>query len=93
MAQKYIINDGELILGDVEFHYELLGDRIKNKTIGGGRWHLDEENNIMYFYDRSCEFGRVTEEQFNKSIKPPFINEKKIVFSYDYLLRRIMENK
>lgn len=86
MAQKFIINDNEIILGDVEFHKELIVDQQKHKqTIGGGRWFWDEDGKIVYFYSSSTDFGQVTKEQFESafanSILSPCWDECKIVFS------------
>lgn len=86
MAKKWVINDGELIIGNTEFHYQLLNDkRIKLTTIGGGRWEWDRQTNIFYFYGKSEDFGRVTIEQFkeafNKSMVSPHIEKATIIFS------------
>lgn len=81
MAQKFVINDGILILGNVEFHEDLVKNRDRSKTIGGGRWYSDKESNTVYFWGTSCDFGQVTEEQFNESIKQSSLLKKNIVFS------------
>lgn len=78
-TNKFVINDGDLILGHVEFHKELIKGRDKNKTIGGGRWYVD--TNIIYFYGRSVDFGRVTKEEFDAAFKQPSIECNKIIFS------------
>ncbi len=82
MAKKFIINDNELILGHVEMHEDLLGKGSdRSKTIGGGFWHYDRDNNTMYFYGSSMDFGSVTEEQFLAAELPLSIENAKIVFS------------
>ena len=51
MAHKWIINDEDLILGDVEFHEDLLtGDRKERETAGGGRWYVDRERGVIFFW-------------------------------------------
>jgi len=86
--RKFIVNNNELIMGDVEFHEGLIGSsRKREDTIGGGRWHWDEENNAVYFWGVSTDFGGVTKEQFEEAVKnsmtSPFMDESKFMFS-DY---------
>lgn len=86
--RKFIINDNELIMGDVEFHKDLIGiNRSSDKTIGGGLWHWDEEKNAVYFWGISTDFGGVTKDQFEGAVKnsliSPFMDESKFLFS-DY---------
>ena len=69
MAKKFVINNNELIIGDVKFHKELIKDKNIIKVIGGGYWDYDEDTNTMYFYGDSQEFGYVTKEEFNDSQK------------------------
>lgn len=86
MAQKYIINDGEIIMGNVEFHFELIGKhRDRAKTIGGGRWQWDRQNKKVCFYGNSFDFGAVTKEQFqeaiHKSMISPFMEDCRFYFT------------
>lgn len=90
LHQKWIINDGDLILGRVELHEELVGSREKGKTVGGGRWHYDRDNNIIYFYGASIDFGQVTEEQFNEAWKQPSVEGATIVFSLNGKLEEVI---
>ena len=55
MAKKWIIEDDHLKTGNVDYHYKLAKDA--DKVIGGGRWHIDLENNLIIFYGRSTDFG------------------------------------
>lgn len=67
MAFKFIITDGKLITGDVEFHFELLrGFNLKERVIvnGGGRYYRDEDDKKCYFYGSSQDFGKSTLNQF-----------------------------
>lgn len=81
-AQKFIINDGCLIMGQVEIHKDLVQGRDEGKTIGGGRWHIDDLNpNIIYFYGSSIDFGKVTREQFDAAYKQSSLSKFTIIFS------------
>jgi len=83
MARKFVINDGDLLLGDVELHEELVKSkyRDRSKTVGGGYWDYDKLNNTMYFWGKSIDFGQVTKEQFDQSFKQPSVENAKIVFT------------
>ena len=82
VEQKWIINNGKLILGLVEFHEELhLKSMNKNKTIGGGRWILYKDINTICFYGKSIQYGKVTKEQFDTAIKQRSLKKLKIIFT------------
>lgn len=95
IAKKFVINDGWLILGQVELHEELVRGREYAKTVGGGRWHVDEEDKtIIYFYGSSVDFGKVTREQFEESFKQPSLERMTIIFSEkEYLSEVLMEQR
>lgn len=60
--RKFIIEDGYIKLGDVEMHKYLAFD--KTKVISGGFWSNQfEPERILFFWGKSADFGRVTEEQ------------------------------
>lgn len=97
MARKWIINDGDLILGNVEMHEDLLGsDRERKETVGGGRWHVDLIKDVIYFWGKSIDFGQVTEKQFEDAFKQPSVEKMEIVFSHGMdlvaILKEIEEN-
>lgn len=82
MAHKLVINDDDLILGDVEFHEDLLtGDRKQKTTAGGGRWHRDIERNVIFFWGKSVDFGQATKKEFDYSFKQPSVEHHEIFFS------------
>lgn len=86
MAHKYILHDGQLIFGNVEYHYELIGLlRQREKVEGGGRFHWDAEKKVVYFYGSSTDFGAVTKERFfeawENSLISPAWDDCKIIFS------------
>lgn len=79
MHKKFIIYDGSIRLGHVDFHKELGPD--KSLIRGGGWWHLDKEKDIMYLYSSSMDFGYVTRENLidaiqNGMLRPSLKNTK-----------------
>ena len=72
MRGKYIIiknknGDDEVIMGNVEFHYELIGNNYTTKdVIGGGRFTYEPKlyGEFLFFYGKSDDFGKVNKEQF-----------------------------
>jgi hypothetical protein len=89
MAKKFIINDCDLILGNVEFHEDLLHGRDRSKTIGGGYWH--KTSKTIYFYGSSFDLGKVTKEQFDAANKRPSIENMEIIFSTEESLEKILK--
>lgn len=90
MAKKFIINDGDLIFGNVDFHENLIPKgRERNKTVGGGYWY--KRYNTMYFYGSSFDFGKVTKEQFDMCDKPKSLNGKQLIFSTVESLDKILK--
>lgn len=82
MARKWVINDGWLILGDVEFHEDLLtGDRKERETAGGGRWHVDRERGVIFFWGKSVDFGQATKKDFDDAFKQPSVEHNETFFS------------
>lgn len=91
MAHKFIINDGWLILGDVEFHGELISKgRDKDKTVGGGWWYVDRERNVIFFYGKSIDFGRVSKKDFDDAFKQPSVERMGIFFSEKETLQDVL---
>lgn len=88
MARKFIINDGIIIMGNVEYHNELHGkNRDSSKTIGGGRWQWDKVQKKVYFYGKSKEFNGVRKEAFIEALSNSFLSahfeNHQLVFSYE----------
>lgn len=84
MAKKFIINNGELILGDVKFHCDLIPyNSINNDVVGGGFWEITGD--VIRFYGCSTEFGCTNIEEFENSHKPPSIDHLTAIFvPYEY---------
>ena len=76
LKQKFVIVDDEIIIGRVEFHADL-----HYGPIGGGWWFFDSEENTMYLYGKSVQFGPVSKKQVDNAVikKIPF-NKAKVVF-------------
>ena len=83
MARKFVINDGDLILGQVELHEDLVKHRDRSKTVGGGYWYNHRETKTIYFYGKSIDFGQVTKEQFDNSFKQPSVEDSNVVFTHE----------
>lgn len=87
MAKKWIINDGRLILGYVEYHSELGGKGIDHKkTIGGGVFEWDRQKDIVYFWGASTDYGMIeNKDVFEKSVAnshiPSSFKKSKFMFS------------
>lgn len=85
MAQKFIINNGNLVMGHVDYHRELVKDHSTTK--GGGYWEFDRESNIMYLYSESMDFGQAHREDVIKAIQKgwlsPRFNNTKFFHSYE----------
>lgn len=56
--KKFIISkEGELILGDVRYHFELLGKNYSVGCWGGGFWDIDKEKKELILSGKSTDFG------------------------------------
>lgn len=65
--QKFIISkNGELVLGDVGFHFELLGKNYSVGCWGGGFWRINEETKTLILTGKSTDFGPPKFEHFEK---------------------------
>ncbi len=94
MAQKFIINNGNLVVGNVQFHKELITNH--STTRGGGWWHLDRGNGIMYLYNRSIDFGQAQREDVIKAITtgflPPSLSKLRFFHSYEHDIYEAMKD-
>ena len=93
MAQKFVINNGKLVLGNVDLHRNLiLNNNNKNNIIGGGYWFHSFEYDIIYFYSDSTEFGAVTKEEFYQALPTlKRLESCTIVFSEKHRIDEIVE--
>lgn len=67
MYQKFIINDGRLKMAVVDQHADIASDH--STTNGGGWWHMDTENKIIWLYGRSMRFGSAPRSELKKIIE------------------------
>ena len=83
LEKKFVICDGVLIMGQVEFHHDLVNKKNidENKVSGGGNWYYDNQNNTIYFYGESSEFGQVSKEEFEKCFKQSSVIKKTLIFT------------
>lgn len=96
MAQKFIINSGKIIMGDVEYHADLLAKEEHRLTVGGGYFYFHTRHAVLFFYGSSSEFGYCTQEKFDEAIKnfemPVKYKGYKTFFSdWDLLNRAIID--
>lgn len=56
--QKFVIYDGKLLLGRINFHKDLLPEGYDKSLVkGGGLFDYDLDAEIIYFYGESHDFG------------------------------------
>jgi hypothetical protein len=85
--RKFIINNNEIILGNVNYHRELAHKNLPNNIIGGGYWEWSPKRlgNKIFFYGKSEDFGPVTKEQlieaFQNTLLSDDIENAEIIFS------------
>lgn len=65
MAKKWVLNNGNIILGHVDFHSQLCRDNAN--TIGGGWWFMHHDSNTIIYYGSSEDYGSVTRDQFERA--------------------------
>lgn len=91
---KWIINDNDLVMGIVEFHKDLLKDH-KDKTIGGGLWHMDRRNKKLYLYGKSHDYGQCKVEDIYNMLEegliPLSIDNYSLYFSTSENLKEAIE--
>lgn len=97
-ANKFILIDGELIFGNVEFHLELI-PKSKANTVrpsGGGRFFWNQKTDVVLIYGNSSDFGSVSKDDFiaawKKSLISPFWENKIIHFSREVWQSSAMEH-
>jgi len=81
--QKFIITQGgKFRQGRVQLHMDL--QRDGDKAIGGGWWYWDRDENVLYLYALSVDFGPVTQEQIDEvmdQIKVRYFVDSKVIFT------------
>ncbi len=69
LAKKFIIQNGLLIMGEVESHFDLVEDHAG--IVGGGRYHYYPElyGDALFFYGISFDYGSVSRNQFYDALE------------------------
>lgn len=62
---KFIMEDGNIIIGRADFHRDLAWDTTKVQ--GGGWWKREDDTFI--FYGASTDFGTVDLDELNQAVK------------------------
>jgi hypothetical protein len=71
MAKKFIITAEKFIMGNVDFHKDLVS-RMRTDTfptLGGGRWDADKDKKILYLWGESHDFGFARPEQIKTAME------------------------
>jgi hypothetical protein len=73
MARKFIITPSRFVMGNVDFHKELVPRMAKDDepVLGGGRWETDKEKRVLFLWGISSDFGFAQPEQIKKAIESP----------------------
>lgn len=93
MAKKFVISRNLLIIGNVQFHMDLVDKSERHAITGGGYWHKSLEKNTMYFYGTSRDFGSVSFEEFDKCVKPESVERYDIYFSEKNDIFQVLEEE
>ena len=92
--RKFIINNNQIKLANVECHFEIANDHSTTK--GGGLWHLDIEKKIVYLYSKSIDYGQAKREDLQELIKlenyPLSFDEHTFIHSYSDSLKDAMRD-
>jgi hypothetical protein len=94
LEPKFIICDGEVICGHVEFHRELIPKKaVEPVVLGGGWWYFHNPTNTLYLYGTSTQFNHVTQKQLDEAFFPQRDNGVTIVFDpfmprFEYLQKK-----
>lgn len=88
---KWIVQGEMLRLGNVVNHFELASGE-SGSIAGGGLWNLDRENNILYLYGKSIDYGQVSVEDFENIWVQPSLEKSTIYFSTEMTLEAAKQN-
>ena len=89
MAQKWVCEDDDIrISASIDYHSEIVSE--KDKVVGGGYWKMDRQNNIIWLYGSSDDYGRCTAEQVLSAVKNGIFGARfeafKVLFSASDLI-------
>lgn len=82
--RKFLINNNEIKMMNVECHFEIAKDHSTTK--GGGWWHFDYELKKVWFYNKSIDYGQAKREDLQELVKneayPMSFDDCKFYHSY-----------
>lgn len=91
MARKWIVVDNTFIMGNVDFHMDLVPkSSISSKyrsVAGGGFWHREKDGDttVIWLFGKSEAFGQCSkidvELALEEGVVPTFLSSCKIMFS------------
>jgi len=85
MAFKYLIVDNKLIIGNADYHTQLVRKDIEKSLIASeGRLDLNKTDKKAYFYGTSFDYGSVTKEQFITSINNSLISQSLLEYEWTF---------
>lgn len=87
---KWIIQNNQLRMGWVVSHSDL-ADK-DGEIMGGGLWYYDEDMHTLYLYAKSCDFGQVSEDDFEDIWITPPVDDATIYFSTHMELENAKKN-
>ena len=84
VKNKFILIDNEIIGGRVVFHRDLFRLHHKSYPKGGGWWYFHKEQNKLFLYGCSFDFGSLTrEEVMSAELGGSFMNMKDVEVIFD----------
>lgn len=84
LKPKFIIYDGEFLLGMVYLHEHLLPDKYdREKVCGGGYFKIDQDRKIVKVHGKSYDFGKFDEPKLLEAELPDQLKSYRIVIVND----------
>jgi hypothetical protein len=84
MARKFIVTKEEFRMGNVEFHKEL-DKGLEHMVLGGGMWHMDDREKILYLWGSSIDYGyaepRIIKHVLEHAWLSPSLSDFKVMHS------------
>jgi hypothetical protein len=74
MARKWIIQDDEFRMGNVEMHCDLASKNL-GTVKGGGFWIINKVEKIVYLFGRSIDYGKCTLAEVGSVFESGFVTQ------------------
>lgn len=65
---KFIISDGDIVIGKVTYHKQLVWDKDTEIISGGGWFTINSDDKTITFYGDSHDFGKAKLEDIQKCV-------------------------